>query len=186
MANSEKKPRSIENGLLYYAAGLLLILGWLWLWFMSNPAGLWPLRYLGWLILALGGALIFMAIGVLRSKGRPKSGNDWAHSTALVDRGIYAVVRHPLYLGWSLMYVAVALLSQHWLVALVSIPGIACVYLISKREDHRLLEKYGDAYARYLRTVPAMNLPLGIFRLLRHKKTIEATKKNRSEQNAQG
>ena len=161
----EKKCNSSDHGLLFFAACVLLILAWLSLWFVSNPASLRALWYAGWLIWALGIVLIVLAIFTLRSQGKAEKGKDWAHSTVIVDRGIYAVVRHPLYLGWSLMCIAVALFGQNWPAVLAVIPGITCVYLISRQEDLLLLEKFGDAYARYAQAVPAMNILVGILRL---------------------
>jgi len=172
--DSEEKRNNSKSGLLYAAAGILLILGWLSLWFVSQPSGLRVLRYVGWLIFALGMFLILAPILTLRSKGKAEKGKDWTQSTVLVDRGVYAVVRHPLYLGWSLMYVAVALFGQNWLTVFLAIPGIGCLYLISKEEDRQLLKKFGDAYARYLQSVPAMNILVGVLRLLQHKENKEA------------
>jgi len=169
LMDTREKHNNGKCGLLYAGAGILLILSWLSLWFASNPAGLRALRYVGWLIFALGGVLILLPILVLRSQGKPEEGKDWTHSTVIVNRGLYAVVRHPLYLGWSLMYIAVALFGQNWLTVFLAIPGIGCLYLISREEDRQLLNKFGDAYARYVRSVPAMNILVGVFRLLQHR-----------------
>jgi protein-S-isoprenylcysteine O-methyltransferase Ste14 len=61
-------------------------------------------------------------------------------------------------------------LGQNWIVAISTIVGIACCYLIILSEDQRNIEKFGDAYKRYTRKVPRMNLLLGIIRLLRCRK----------------
>ena len=86
-----------------------------------------------------------------------------------VDTGIYAVVRHPLYLGWLLIYVVLILLSRYWLTAIIGIPGMICVYLISRQEDQHLIEKFGDDYKDYMQKVPRMNLLVGIIRLVRRR-----------------
>jgi protein-S-isoprenylcysteine O-methyltransferase Ste14 len=90
------------------------------------------------------------------------------------DRFLYYVAGALLVLAYSLlwfldtpMYVALILLSQHWLTAIIGIPGIACVYLISRQEDLRLIEKFGDDYKHYMQKVPRMNLLAGIIRLVR-------------------
>ena len=70
-------------------------------------------------------------------------------------------------MGWLFMYVALILLSQHWLTAIIGIPGIVCVYLISRQEDQHLIEKFGDDYKDYMQKVPRMNLLVGIIRLVR-------------------
>ena len=159
-----------KGGFLYYVAGVLLVLmTWLLLRFIGNPASLEVLRYVGWIIWAVSIVLLFLPMFVLRSKGRVEKGKDYTYTQALVDSGIYAVVRHPQYLGWILMYLAGILFGQHWLIALLGVAGMACVYLISRQEDQRLVEKFGDTYKRYMRSVPAMNLLAGVIRLVRRR-----------------
>jgi len=158
-----------KDRFLYYIAGVLLVLAYSLLWFLDTPAGVQLLRYIGGGILVVGLILIILPRFVFRSKGKPEKGKDWTETTIVVDTGIYAVVRHPLYLGWLLMYVALILLSQHWLTAIIGIPGIACVYLISGQEDQRLIEKFGDDYKHYMQKVPRMNLLVGIIQLVRRR-----------------
>jgi protein-S-isoprenylcysteine O-methyltransferase Ste14 len=159
----------MKGSFLYYIAGALLVLSYFLLWFLDAPAGVQPLRYIGGTILVVGIVLIFLPRFAFRSKGKPEKGKDWTDTTVVVDIGIYAIVRHPLYLGWLLIYVALILLSQHWLIAIIGIPGIACVYLISRQEDQRLIEKFGDDYKDYMQKVPRMNLLAGIIRQVRRR-----------------
>lgn len=161
----------MKKSTLYFAtAGVLLVSTWL-LYFLllHNPVGQ-SLVYAGWAILAVGLVFIFLPMVVLRRKGRPEKDKDFTHTTTIVDSGIYAIVRHPLYLGWLLMYIAVMLFSQHWLIVIMGILGVVCMYLISKQEDQRLIEKFGDTYERYMKSVPAMNVLAGIIRPLRRRK----------------
>jgi protein-S-isoprenylcysteine O-methyltransferase Ste14 len=160
----------MKGGFLYYIAGALLVLAYSLLWFLDTPVDIQLLRYVGGAILVVGIVLIFLPRIAFRSKGKPGKGKDWTDTTVLVDTGIYAIVRHPLYLGWLLLYVALIFLSQHWLTAIIGIPGMACVYLISRQEDYRLVEKFGDDYKRYMQKVPRMNLLDGVIRLIRRRK----------------
>ena len=153
---------------LYYAAAILLFLTWLSL-FLENDSALGWVQAVGWLLVGAGIVLIFLPMFVLHRKGHPEEGKDWTHTSTLVDTGIYAVVRHPLYLGWSLMYPALVLASQHWLTVAIALPGLVCVALISKQEDQLLIAKFGNAYERYMRDVPALNLPAGIIRRLQRR-----------------
>ena len=160
----------IKGGFLYYVASILLILACLLLWFIDNPAGIEELRYGGWIIFAVGLVLIFLPMFVFRSKGKVKKGNDWTETSVLVDTGIYSVIRHPLYLGWLLMYFAIIFWSQHWLTIIIGVIGMICVYLISRQEDQRLVEKFGDDYKDYMQKVPRMNFFSGIIQLVRRRK----------------
>ena len=159
----------MKGSFLYYVAGALLVLAYSLLWFLDTPAGVQLLRYVGGAILVVGIVLIFLPRFAFRSKGKPEKGKDWTDTTVLVDTGIYAIVRHPLYLGWLLLYVALIFLSQHWLTAIIGIPGMACVYLISRQEDQRLVKKFGDDYKRYMQYVPRMNFLVGIIQLVRRR-----------------
>jgi protein-S-isoprenylcysteine O-methyltransferase Ste14 len=161
----------MKKDTLYFAtASVLLVSTWLLYFFLlHNPVLQW-LVYAGWAILAVGLVFILLPMVVLRSKGKPEKGKDFTHTTTIVSSGIYAIVRHPLYLGWSLMYVAVIFFSQHWLIVIMGVLGTACMYLISRQEDQHLIGKFGDTYERYMKSVPAMNVLAGIMRLLRRRK----------------
>jgi len=160
--------REVRGRFLYGAAGLLLILAWL-TWFLETSSVLWELQAVGWAIGAIGLALIVWPMFILRREGKPAEGQDWTQTSVLVDSGIYALVRHPLYLGWSFMYVAGMAIGQHCLAVIFGILGMACVYLISKKEDGALVDRFGLAYQAYMQSVPAMNLLLGIVRWLHRK-----------------
>ncbi|MGB6369671.1 MAG: hypothetical protein WBF68_01375 [Atribacterota bacterium] len=92
------------------------------------------------------------------------------------DRFLYYVAGALLVLAYSLlwfldtpMYVALILLSQYWLTAIIGISGMVCIYLISRQEDLRLIEKFGDDYKHYMQKVPRMNLLAGIIRQVRRR-----------------
>ncbi len=159
-----------EGGILFYVAGVLLILSYLLVWFISNPAAVEILCYIGWVIWAVGVVLIFLPMFVFRSRGGVEKKESFVHTKFLVETGIYALVRHPLYLGWLLMYLAVIFWSQHWLTAIIGVTGMLCVYLISRQEDQRLIEKFGGDYKRYMQSVPRMNFLAGIIRLIQCRK----------------
>ena len=157
----------MKSTLYFITSGVLLAASWL-LYFLllHNPPFPW-LVYAGWVVLGVGLVFIALAIMTLRRKGQPQAEDDFTRTTTVVDTGIYAVVRHPLYLGWLLMYAAVVLFSQHWLIVIMVALGIVCMVLISRDEDQHLVKKFGDRYRAYIESVPAMNILVGLFRLLR-------------------
>ena len=115
--------------------------------------------------------LIALPLILLPRKGQAPHGGDVTQTTTVVTTGIYAVIRHPLYLGWMLGYVSLVVIGQHWSIALVAIAGIAILYGICMQEDDRLLVRFGEEYARYQRSVPRVNMASGILRLLRRRST---------------
>jgi protein-S-isoprenylcysteine O-methyltransferase Ste14 len=91
------------------------------------------------------------------------------HTTALVDSGLYAIVRHPQFLGCIMLMSASILVSQHWLSAIVSIPISMWLYREIPKEEKGLIGRFGDEYKRYIKRVPKMNVILGISRFLKKK-----------------
>ena len=111
--------------------------------------------------------LLALAIQALRSRGRAPEGRSYVETQVLVETGIYGVVRHPMYLGWMLIYGAVLLFNPNLPILVVSVMGAASVYLVARQEDGRLAARFGEPYRRYMRSVPRMNLLVGLVRLAR-------------------
>jgi protein-S-isoprenylcysteine O-methyltransferase Ste14 len=81
---------------------------------------------LGWVILWISAIFGWLPMFTLKKWGGVSKGKDYIHTTVLVDRGVYAIVRHPQYLAGMLMALALPLISQHWAVAL---PGVVAVIM---------------------------------------------------------
>ena len=135
-----------------------------------NPDHINVLGYLGWIIWAFGMVLVMAPIIMFPRRGGVAKGKSFVHTTRLVDTGIYAVVRHPQYLGGILtIFLTTPLLYQHWLFVVLGIPGTILVYLGARREDKDLIEKFGDEYKHYMQKVPRMDILTGVIRLVRRK-----------------
>jgi protein-S-isoprenylcysteine O-methyltransferase Ste14 len=156
--------KSHGAGFLFAIAGILSVLALpmnpLVIFNIIEPNEIGSLRTIGWIFWTIGIILVILPYYYIYYR---KEEN-------LMDRGIYAIVRHPLYLGWILgIFVATAFLYQHWLFVAVGIPGIASVYLIAMYEERSNIQKFGDDYKRYMQKVPRMNFLAGVIRLLRRK-----------------
>lgn len=92
------------------------------------------------------------------------------HTSVVVDSEIYAVVRHPQYLGFILFVLALVLMSQHWLSIISWIIGSTLFYRDVLREEQMSIQKFGDDYKRYMEKVPRMNFIAGVFRLAQRRK----------------
>jgi len=93
-------------------------------------------------------------------RGGVPEGKSYIHTTTLVDSGIYAVVRHPQFFAGILISLALVLMSQHWLNAVLFIPVVVGTYIDSLRADKRLIEKFGDDYKSYMQRVCQGLIPL--------------------------
>jgi len=86
---------------------------------------------LGWVVWAIGMVLVMAPIILFPSRGGVPRGESFVHTTRLVDTGIYAVVRHPQYLGGDSVNIRryIAILSS-----------LAICYLRYPRSCHSLFE----------------------------------------------
>jgi protein-S-isoprenylcysteine O-methyltransferase Ste14 len=121
----------------------------------------------GWVVWAIGMMLVMAPIVMFPRRGGVPKGKTFVHTTRLVNTGIYAIVRHPQYLGGILsIFVATLLLYPHWIFSLLGIPGVVILYWSSKEEEERLIEQFGNDYRTYMQRVPRMNIFLGVIRLI--------------------
>lgn len=131
------------------------------------------LLYLGWAIFAVAMVLGWRARVAFETKGESRAGESWLNTRTVVATGIYAVVRHPMYLSFLLTSLALVFLSQHWLNAVLGAILMALLYNDMRREEKSNLEKFGDDYRRYMQQVPRMNFVVGIIRLVQRRKKKE-------------
>jgi protein-S-isoprenylcysteine O-methyltransferase Ste14 len=128
--------------------------------------GLRWLLYLGWAIFTVAMVLGWRARVALQMEGRSHEGESWLHTRTVVATGVYAVVRHPMYLSFLLLSLSLVLLSQHWLNAVLGVIVMGLLYNDMCREEKNNLENFGDDYQRYMQAVPRFNLVAGAMRLL--------------------
>ncbi len=125
------------------------------------------LRYVGFALWALAAVFGWLPVYQFKRHGGVAEGASYVHTTRLVDSGLYAVVRHPQFVAWPIMSIAVSLVSQHPAVIALCPPAIALAALDFRKVDQRNIEKFGDAYREYIQRVPGWNPVAGIWRLLR-------------------
>jgi protein-S-isoprenylcysteine O-methyltransferase Ste14 len=152
---------------MHYLAGALLILQFGMIWLLDKKISIQGLDILALGLWGIGMVLLFLPIISLRRKGDVPEKRSYIETEVLVDSGIYAVVRHPQYLGWILMYPVVFLLNPRLEIAAVGIAGMVCMLLVTKQEEELLIEKFGEQYILYMQSVPRLNPFLGILRMIR-------------------
>jgi protein-S-isoprenylcysteine O-methyltransferase Ste14 len=155
------------------------LLAWIWsavlisqmilAFFVFRGPKIQALSVAGWAIWALGTVFAILPIFTLRTRGGAPKGRSYMETTALVDTGIYAIVRHPQ--GGTagiLLNLALALIGQHWLLAVLAVVGMILIYMDTSKADEACIEKFGQEYVRYMQRVPRVNFMAGILRLLVH------------------
>ena len=114
------------------------------------------LLIIGWIVWVFGMVLVMAPIVIFPRRGGVPKGKSFVHTTQLVDTGIYAVVRHPQYLGIILATFGLPFLrSQVMLMTIVSWIILVCAYIwLARREEANLQEEYGEEFSAYKKRVP--------------------------------
>jgi protein-S-isoprenylcysteine O-methyltransferase Ste14 len=78
----------------------------------------------------------------------------WKPSTAVVASGVYRHTRNPMYVGMTLVYLALALAFDSGVALLLAAPLLALVrWGVIAREERYMEAKFGDDYRRYRASV---------------------------------
>jgi protein-S-isoprenylcysteine O-methyltransferase Ste14 len=116
-----------------------------------------PIRILAWAVLAFGALLILLSVIALASNRKPK----------LINRGIYGLIRHPMYLGAMVIFLSWIFFFPKWFIVLISFVNIAIVHWSILHGERQNIVKFGESYERYMETVPRINLLAGLLRHIR-------------------
>ncbi len=128
------------------------------------------LAWITWVVMCIFGLLPMVT---LRRLGGVPKGQSYTHTTRVVDRGLYAIVRHPQYLSFMLLSLFFMLLAQHCLSTMMGILAILLVYFgILPKADQLNVEKFGREYECYGQRVPRVNFVAGIVRLLQRRNEV--------------
>lgn len=113
---------------------------------------------------------IFMYLPFVQLGRYGKSvGKNYTATTVVADSGLYAVVRHPQYLGYMFLFAGFALISQNWITALLAVLAIGFLHFNVSIEEQANLEKFGNDYHDYIQRVPRYNILLGLWRTFRER-----------------
>lgn len=137
--------------------------------FVLPGRGLEAVRIVGYCLWVLAALLGIGPVLAFRRRGGVAKGKGYIHTTRLVTTGLYAVVRHPQYLSFHLVNASLACMSQHWLVVCLGAVSIALNAFTLSDADESCVRKFGEEYRRYMSRVPGLNLPLGVYGLLRRR-----------------
>ncbi len=170
MSQANRTERARRQSHIWSSAGGVLLIAQFVLLFFIGRQYVPLLTYLGFVIWAAGLVLAWLPIFYLRRKAGVAKGRSYVHTTQLVTSGIYSLVRHPQYLSFFVLALALALIGQHWVIVLLGVIGSLLFCLSLRGADQWNVEKFGDAYRRYKDEVPAYNILLGLVRRLTHRR----------------
>jgi protein-S-isoprenylcysteine O-methyltransferase Ste14 len=115
------------------------------------------------LLLALCGCFLALAGAALVLWSRTALGSAWSfvpmadQGTGLVTTGPYRLVRHPIYLGLSLLAMGEALAFSSWPAVAVVFSAIVPTFVWRACAEERLLaDTFGERYAHYRKQTKMM------------------------------
>ncbi|MDH3604542.1 MAG: isoprenylcysteine carboxylmethyltransferase family protein, partial [Candidatus Tectomicrobia bacterium] len=157
-------PEPIERSTYVLFSSLALILLFaLWrpmggiVWEIDNPIGstaMWVLYGCGWATVLISTFLIdhFDLFG-LRQVWKYFRGEQYTH-TSFRTPGFYKHVRHPIYVGWLLVFWATPYMTMaHLLFAILT---TVYVLIAIPLEERNLIQFHGKRYSEYKRQVPML------------------------------
>ena len=114
-----------------------------------------PVRWIG-IALIVGG--IGFSIWAARTLGRHFDMEVEVHEGhEIVDRGPFAIVRHPVYLGLAVHFIGACLATGNLLLIAGTLFGtVPALYVRASAEERLLRESLGPAYDAYARRVPML------------------------------
>lgn len=108
------------------------------------------------LLLALSGCTLAWAGAVLVLRSRAELGSAWSllpkadRDAGLITTGPYRLVRHPIYLGLTVLAAGNAIGFGSWLALLVVLSGIVPTFAWRARvEEQQLSRMFGERFAVY-------------------------------------
>lgn len=104
-------------------------------------------------VLMVGGLVLFGVAS--RQFQRAKIDmRPWMPTSGILDTGVYAWTRNPIYLAFAMAHLSIALIVPSAWIALTLIPALVVIriYVIA-REERYLEATFGEAYSRYKRRV---------------------------------
>ena len=100
------------------------------------------------MVLVLCGFVGVPAVAAFRRAST--SPKPWVPTTALVTSGPYGFTRNPMYLGFTLMYLGVAVWANAaWPLLFLPVVLVAMHYGVILREEAYMASRFGAEYERY-------------------------------------
>jgi protein-S-isoprenylcysteine O-methyltransferase Ste14 len=121
-------------------------------------------RAAGVLLLLASLGLWIPPMVLLTRHGAPEPGRGFTHTRRLVTAGLYGWVRHPQYLGYSLLVAGFVLTGLNALSLGAGLAAILSFYMAARSEERYLKRHFGEPYDRYMSRVPRFDLVRGAVR----------------------
>ena len=113
-------------------------------------------HYVPFGIRMLFGVVFLVLSGYLAKTGLSIVFGEKREKPHVIRKGVFGIVRHPIYLGEILFYVGLLMMSISLASAVVLLAAILFLQFISRYEEQLLLERFGEEYSDYMHDVPML------------------------------
>jgi protein-S-isoprenylcysteine O-methyltransferase Ste14 len=79
--------------------------------------------------------------------------NQVRETPSVIRKGIFGVVRHPIYLSEILLYLGLFMMNMSLAAGVVWLGASVFLYYLSRYEERLLMERFGESYRFYMRDV---------------------------------
>ena len=109
-------------------------------------------RGIAFVLVILGLLVDGVAVASLRRKGTAPE--PWKPTSAIVDTGLFAMSRNPIYIGFNLTYVGFAVAMDSAIALCLFLPVLIIIErFVIVREEAYLERQFGETYRQYKKKV---------------------------------
>ncbi len=151
----ERKKFGIAEGVIsfailgYFASIILYLLNLPWFAWSQIPAFPEFIRWIGVVLTLVSVPFLWWIHKTLDRQYSPCLQIKESHR--LITDGPYASVRHPMYTVFNSFSFGVSLLTANFFILGFAVILIIPFPFVAQKEEHMLLEKFGDEYAEYMK-----------------------------------
>ena len=117
-----------------------------WTTFLNESVPGWVQAIVGFALLALSG---FLAVSSIRTVF-----GEQRDPPSVIRSGLFAHIRHPMYLSEVVLYAGLLALSISLAAAAIGVAAVTFLATLCRHEERLLIERFGDEYREYMREVP--------------------------------
>jgi len=120
------------------------------------------LKKIGAITLLFAGYFMFVPFISLSKFGESEKGKSYMDTSKIAQKGVYAIVRHPQYLGYMLLIAGFSCIYQNIISATIGLFIIVLLFLFTMHEEKLLENNFGEEYIQYKKQVPQFNFIWGL------------------------
>ncbi|MBN2572611.1 MAG: hypothetical protein JXA68_10825 [Ignavibacteriales bacterium] len=95
--------------------------------------------------------------------------NNFIQTSVVVKRKLFAIIRHPQYLGLIFILLGLICSYQNWIDLDLGIVGISLISIQAVKEEKYCSTLLGDDYNDYCQLIPRFNFITGVIKVIERK-----------------